>query len=351
MEKFDVIIVGGGPAGLQCAWVLAGTGRTVLLVEKNTRFGEKVCAGGITRKDLEILDLPDELIERRVTHTAIFSKYNKSTTVTGSPFVFTINRHELGEWQRRRLDGTAVQVLEGARVAKIEEGQVILEDRRKFGYCHLVGADGYSSVVRKYLGIPVRHRLMGIQYRIPMNGRLPRLEMHLHSGFFHSWYGWVFPHRDTIGVGFCYDPQRVSSRKYMARFDRWLVKNNMDLSGATYESAPISYDYRGIRFGNVFLVGDAGGFASALTGEGIYQALVSGEAAARMIIDPAFVSEPLKSVIRYNSIQRKIMKAFIYAGPGRYLIHELLLLLLNFGPVKKRLHSAFTEGRGDSSVP
>jgi flavin-dependent dehydrogenase len=58
METFDVIIVGAGPAGLRCAEILATSELSVLLLEKNEKMGQKVCAGGITRKDLAIIDVP-----------------------------------------------------------------------------------------------------------------------------------------------------------------------------------------------------------------------------------------------------------------------------------------------------
>ena len=59
---YDVIIVGAGPAGLRCAEILGQSKLSVLLLEKNAKMGQKVCAGGITRKDLAILDLQDEVI-------------------------------------------------------------------------------------------------------------------------------------------------------------------------------------------------------------------------------------------------------------------------------------------------
>ena len=55
METFDVIIVGGGPAGLQCAKELSNSHLRVLLLEKDAIFGDKLCAGGLTLKALGVL--------------------------------------------------------------------------------------------------------------------------------------------------------------------------------------------------------------------------------------------------------------------------------------------------------
>lgn len=342
MKQFDVIIIGAGPAGLQCAHALSGSGLDILLIEKENAPGNKACAGGITFRDMEILDLPDDVVERKVTDVGIFSRLNGNTTQTPTPFVYTIDRKKLAAWQMNRIGRTAVTMLMESKVTAIDKNKVIVNGTDEYGYRFLVGADGYGSIVRKYLGLPLGDRLIGIQYRVPINGSVPRLEIHLHSKYFHSWYGWVFPHSDTLRIGACYDPQRVSSRKRQRRFEQWLDRNHVDRSEAMYESGPIPYDYRGFRFGNIFLTGDAGGFASGLTGEGIYQALVSGEAAARKIMDPDGIYEPLEEVIRYNRIQRKIMKVFYYAGPARNLIHELLIALMGAGPVKRKIHKGFT---------
>jgi len=353
MEIYDVIIVGGGPAGLRCAKVLAQTDLTVLLLEKKPLFGEKVCAGGLTRKDLDILGLPDEVLERKVQRTLIASRKKKSRTESSVPFVFMVDRRELGAWQRKQLDGTRVKVLTNARVTGIESGKItftftsnqksqIKNPKSNYGYRFLVGADGCNSIVRRFLGLPVERRLIGLQYQVPLKEKEPKFEMHLHAKYFHSWYAWVFPHRETLRIGCMCDPKILPAEELKLQFKRWLREQQIDLTGARYESAPISYDYRGIRFNNIFLVGDAGGFASGLTGEGIYQALVSGEAAAQMILDPDYVSEELKRVIRYNEIQFKIMNFFIKAGFFRGAVYNLLIMALNFGPVKAKIHKGFT---------
>ena len=66
MEEFDVIIVGGGPAGLQCARELSGSALRVLLLEKQEGFGDKLCAGGLTTKAMDVLPLPDHIIKQKI---------------------------------------------------------------------------------------------------------------------------------------------------------------------------------------------------------------------------------------------------------------------------------------------
>ena len=343
MEMYDVIIIGGGPAGLLCAETLSGSDLSVLLIEKDRVFGDKVCAGGITSNDIKILSLPEELFEHKISSTRLCSVLNMSYTKAGRPFLYTVDRRQLGEWQRGRINGKNIKVVTGSKVTRIENDRVEVDGSQKIGYRYLVGADGYASTVRKFLGLPTKARLIGLQYQVPVSGDDPRFEIHLHAYYFGAWYGWIFPHRKTLAVGCVADPRFVNPKKLKDKFHRWLKKMDIDISKANYESAPIGCDYRGWQFGNIFLAGDAGGFASWLTGEGIYQALVSGKAIAERILDRGDHSEELEKVIRYNRVQKKFLKVFIYAGPLRYLLHELLILLMKSPFIKKKVSGTFTE--------
>ena len=343
MEKYDVIIVGGGPAGLRCAEILCASDLNVLLLEKEKTFGDKVCAGGLTRKDLDIVHIPDSIKEHSIVTTGLFSPGRKSISVAPEPIAVTVSRKNFGDWQRSQIRKDHVKVLPGSRVTELKKGSVIVNGKEEFAYRYLVGADGYNSIVRKYLGLPQEKRLIGIQYQIPKAKREEkRFEIHLHSRYFKAGYAWVFPHKSHYRVGCCADPARVSTRKLKENMHFWIAEQGFTLEDAVYESAPISFDYRGIRFGNIFLTGDAGGFASGLTGEGIYQALVSGEAAARLILDPFDKSEALKYVIQYNRKQRVIMNVLWRLGPFRGCMYDIIMLLLKNKRVRMKLERSFS---------
>jgi len=342
MEVFDVIIVGGGPAGLICAKTLANSDKRVLLLEKDAEFGDKLCAGGITRKAMVMLEVPDHIIEQKICEAALFSPRNRSYTHTPSPLLFTLDRKDLGRWQRDRLEGSGVTVRTNTRVTRIDHKSVTLKDGTSYGYRNLVGADGYASIVRRYLNIPVVKRLIGLQYTFPVKDVNPMLEIYLHSRFFKSWYAWVFPHGQSIAVGCCCDPRLMKASRLRENFHTWLNLRGIDTGDAILESSPISYDYRGVRFNNIFLVGEAAGLASGLSGEGIYQSLVSGQEVGRIILDPGYDPVSLRSVVRFNRIQNRFMRVLYQARVFRGMLIELILLLMNNKYIRTRVSNAFS---------
>ncbi len=343
MKKYDVIIVGAGPAGLMCAETLSQSSMSVLLLEKKELFGDKICAGGLTRKDMALLDVPEEIIEHRIRRTALYAGKRKSSTNAGEPFVFTVNRVEFGTWQKSRLHNTGVEIRNNAKVTQVDDTKIVVNGEEAIGYRYLVGADGYFSAVRKYLGLPQEKRLIGIQYRVPDPQVEPQLEIYLNSKYFYSWYAWKFPHDKSFVIGCAADPRKVPSHQLKANFKKWLTENGVDVSQAKYESYPISYDYRGYRFNDkYFLAGEAAGMASGLTGEGIYQSLVSGLTVAKTILDGNYQSSQMEAVLKYNAVQERILNILWKAGPLRGPIFNLIVALMNNKRVKAKINNSFS---------
>ena len=258
------------------------------------------------------------------------------------PVLFTVDRKRLGAWQAERVRERGIEVRTGVRVRQIEKDHVITAAGDEIGYRYLVGADGQSSLVRRYLKLPVEKKIFTLQYRIPWHDG-PRFEIHMNGRYFHSWYGWLFPHKDELVAGTGGDARYVSPRWMKKHFHKWLEKNGLDVSEAVYESYPISYDYRGWDFDPVFLAGEAAGLASGLTGEGIYQALVSGRAVADKILKKRDTFPEIDRILRYNAIQHKFLGFLIKSGPFRNLILNGILLYLKANKkMKKKVSRTLT---------
>ena len=342
MKKYDVIIVGAGPAGLKCAKVLSEAGHDILLLEKNDVPGDKICAGGITRKGFPLLDLPNEIIEHKVDEVMFHSRHFHDFKKLPEAVMYTINRKELGRWQLSLLKNTGVEYRNRSQVSDIRKESVIVNNNEAFGFRYLVGADGQNSIVRKHLKLPVEKILATVQYQIPVTNPRSRLEIFMDAKYFHSWYAWIFPHRNTLAVGTCSNARYLSGKKLKENFHKWLDKQHLDITNAKYESYPVSYDYRGFRFGNIFLAGEAAGLASGLTGEGIYQAVLSGRQVAYALLNKAEEKDYMHEATQYNYYQHKFLDWSIKAGMARSLLHDLVLIALKNKRINKKITNHFS---------
>ncbi len=326
MEKFDVIIVGAGPAGLKCAETLGNSSLSVLLLEKNSEIGPKVCAGGLTGKDLAYLDLPDELIEFHYNQIKLHVNCLSTTITTRNDFAFTIDRRELGQWQLQKLKQFPnIEVRTNARVSEILSDAVIVNGK-SISYSFLVGADGSNSLVKRFLGFSPRNRGIGIQYIIPTE-KYRDLEFFFQPKYFAAWYAWIFPHRQYVSIGCGAFRDIVAPADLKRNFQQWLSDRHIDVSNGRYESFPMDSVYQGIKFGNIYLAGDAAGLLSSFTGEGIYQALVSGEEVAKMILNPDFEPVKIPEVLETKQKHDRLIQMMIDAGAARSLIFSVGALL------------------------
>ncbi len=91
-------------------------------------------------------------------------------------------------------------------------------------------------------------------------------------------------------------------KKIRYYLDKW-CRGKFDIDKSEFQAQTIRYGYRGHKFGNKYLIGDAGGFASSLTGEGMYFAMLSGIDAARKIMNPKYKCENIEHILRVKKVE------------------------------------------------
>lgn len=325
----DVVIVGGGPGGLTCAERLAQKGVGVLLLERKSAFGHKVCAGGVTSQGL-LPRVPTELLERVFSEQHLISPRQRIVVrdPQPAPIVATLSRRRLGQWMARQAAEAGAQLRGGAQVLAVEPGRVTVRAAggvQVIGCEHVVGADGARSLLRRTLGLPSR-LFLGLNARLPLV--LPRMEWHLAPRLFGAGYAWIFPHRDTSSVGALADAGRMGAACLRQNLERWAAGQGLATEGVAWQAGFINAAYCGLCFGRQWLVGDAAGLASPLTGEGIFPAVASGEAVAEMIVSRQSMTPALAALIQG---QRRHWRILDWSGRNPLLtgmLAEVLLLLL-----------------------
>ncbi len=303
-NPYDVIIIGAGPAGLECAIQLKNSNLSVLLIEKNKIIGPKTCAGGLTNLDKNF-DIPKEKT-RSFQKQEFFIKEKQYIINYFNPLK-TISRFDLGQYQFQKIRNCKnVKIFKETLVKEIKKNEIVTSSGNlKFKF--LVGADGSNSIVRKYLGLKSK-TCIGMYYDIPKIS--DRFIWSVNPKKLKSGYIWVFPHKKYTNIGIYYNPDFVSAKDAKIALEEFLKFHKFDFSNSKLEASPINYSYYGCIFDNIFLVGDAAGLASKTTGEGISFALTSGKEIAKRILNSDYEMEELEKIMTFKRRQERMLKLF-----------------------------------------
>jgi len=329
MQTKNIIIVGAGPAGLAAAAELRKISDfNVVILEKNPAISYKVCAGGISPNSSEI-DLPEKIIDRKFKRIRIFTPKQSIILEENRSIAATTNRKFLHKIMAEKATNLGVKILFNKFVKEIDANSITTSAGDKFIFDYLIGADGSNSILRKNLGLKTKKMLMAFQYIIPQN--YPDMEFYVDFEKFGPSYAWIFPQKETVSIGTGYDPNIFKSdfpiQKLRKNLDLWCAEK-FNMENAKFEAFSINYDYQGFNFGNIYLAGDAAGFASGFTGEGIKFAVLSGKDIARKICDPNYKCAEIENILkikkRGENFIRLLSKNQTVAKPAIELLAFLL---------------------------
>ena len=283
--KHDVVIIGAGPGGLHCAKLLGMHGVDVVVLERSDVIGNKVCAGGVTWAGL-LKRIPESLLELSFNRQVVRTPRQEVIVETEHPMVATVNRRHLGTYMAAEATSAGSELITGVVLENIDSHAVRYRHRGKsyrIGYNYLVGGDGSNSRVRSYLGLQTNR--MGVGLNTYIKGQFSDMVWNFCSTLFGSGYSWIFPHSNEASFGAFAGNNTISAPSLRHNLLSWLESMDLGSEALRLRAGNINCDYSGWNFRPRFLLGDAAGLASPLTGEGIYPAIVSAEAVARAIVD------------------------------------------------------------------
>ncbi len=332
----NTLIIGAGPGGLACAKILADHKIQTLVIERKQIVGPKVCAGGITWSGL-ISRVPEGLAEKAFPEQYIRTPFQKICIKEKMPIIATVDRKNLGQYMANLAVESGAKLRAGVVVRKISKNSVVVQskvtgEQESISFDNLVGADGSSSLVRRHLGLKSKRLGIGINYQI--QGDVPKMEWHLNNRLFGNGYAWIFPHAKTLSIGAYADKNTMPPSTLKANLIHWAAIQGFNLQKETAKAEYINYDYQGWNFNKTFLVGDAAGLASGLTGEGIYPAIISGEEVAHTIINPNHSTVTMDRLIHNHDKHSRLVDISAKNGLLNSILAELVTLGLRSGMIK-----------------
>ncbi len=367
-----VAVIGGGPSGSCAAEILAKAGIKTWIFERKLD-NAKPCGGAIPLCMVSEFDLPDSIIDRKVRNMRMISPSNKEVDIsldkvygkTENEYIGMCRREVMDAFMRNRAAELGASLINGL-VTKIDTGSnrqgpynltysdysngETTGETKNLEVDLIIGADGANSRVAKAMDAGDYNVAIAFQERI----KLPEkemtyyedlAEMYVGTDVSPDFYGWVFPKYDHVAVGTGTMQKNQSLIKSLQEGVRERAKKRL-VNGEVIkvEAHPIPEHPRPRRVvGRMALVGDAAGYVTKSSGEGIYFAAKSGRMCAEEIVEASQSGK----VIPTEKDLKKYLKKWDKKYGATYKVLEILqsIFYSNDGA-----REAFVEMCGDLDV-
>jgi len=302
-QRYDVIVVGMGPAGASTAFELARRGISVLAFDKQVHPRYKVCGGGLSARIEKILPSDFSSVIEECVHRVQFTYGGNDSFLVElpQPIAYMVMRATFDQWltNKAREAGSDIREQESViGVKPIHEGVEVETKQGRYQSRFVIGADGAMSIV-------ARQCFPGQRLRT-----IPALESEVSGETEHAFqrtptalislsaaqkgYGWVFPKQQglSLGVGVFVRGTDGPKRSFQEFIQQESSVVGLQIPQPMGYPLPISHSSQwhhrrrwagSLVQGRAALVGDAGHLVDPLLGEGIYYSVRSGQLAAQSI--------------------------------------------------------------------
>jgi geranylgeranyl reductase len=335
LETFDAVIVGGGPAGATAAQDLARKGHKVLLLDRAGRT--KPCGGAIPPRLIKDFGIPDALLVARATSARMVAPSEKRVDIPiEGGFVGMVDRHTFDEWLRERAAASGAERRTGSfdQLTRDEDGVSVVHyharDRHNRGEGvamrvrarSVIGCDGARSAVARQ-AIPgakdmpcvfAYHEIVRAPQVKPAGYDDARCDVYYQGKLSPDFYGWVFPHGDTLSIGTGSADKGFSLRGAVSSLREAAGLKDAEVlrrEGAPLPMKPLRCWDNGR---DVVVAGDAAGVVAPASGEGIYYAMYGGRLAADAVDTLLHTGNPGALRMARKHFMRVHGKVFLVLG-------------------------------------
>lgn len=308
MKNYDVVIIGAGLAGLQCARILGANGAKVLLVDRKTDLAKGIHTTGIfVRKTFEDFEFPNGSLGKAIRNVSLYSPRLKRLNLESANDEFKVGKMALiyDEFlQEAASDGVnfaratsykGFEIIDGATVVNLEKRGELSQVKTKI----LIGADGANSRVAKDLRLDENKEwIVGYEevLRAKKSGDEPRLHCFLDAELAPGYLAWIADDGEEIHIGTGGYAAEFNPREALKSFKEKTKKifdfDDLELSETRGGRIPVGGVLRNIANERGLLIGDAAGAVSPLTAGGLDPAMRLSTFAAEIVWESLQAKKP-----------------------------------------------------------
>ncbi len=321
MERnFDLVVVGGGPAGSSAAYSASKTGISVALLEKEENIANTVRTSGVTWiEDMDRLGIPKDCYNPIRKYS--FASHNNQVSIQDKvPKAAVLDVRKTYRWLAQQAEKSGSEIFLRTNVVDVIKnndgvpvGVVASKENEiiKFSAKMIIDASGFQSIVAKSLGLVPQWKKFGVGAEY--EARAENVEednwwLMVGSQYSPSGYAWIFPVSKQIvriGVGIGKPESKIDPTLRLKE----ILEKKLGPIKNLGKIEPIEFHYglipnegvsRQTVYDNLILVGDSAGQANPLVLEGIRYAIHFGRVAG----------EVAASAVKSNDTSRKFLSKY-----------------------------------------
>lgn len=294
MDKFDVIVIGGGPIGCNVARNLSEKGLSVGVIEAKTRIGfPNHCSGLVPIEFLELTRLDKSLILNYIKGAEVFSyRENSFKFKRDTPYAAVIDRSSFDIFMEEKAKQSGAKFFYNAHIESIisknENTIITLTNGKVFETRVLVVAAGATTLIQKMLNIEMGGEII---YTAQVDAEIPLYDseiayIYMNNEISHNWFSWIIPtNGKSARVGFGTDIGKNLLDKLDELFKTWgLLSDAKIISKPVVWSIPIGIQKRTV-FKNILFVGDSAREVKPFSGGGLLTGLIAGNILSATVIE------------------------------------------------------------------
>jgi geranylgeranyl reductase family protein len=294
VRRYDAIVVGAGPAGSTCAYRLASAGASVLLLDRARFPRDKPCGGGVTGRAARLVPFPiAPVVEDTVTSVRMRLRYGSWFERGGEePLVFMTQRLRLDAHLAAQAAAAGAELRDGVKVTAVEtspDGVAVTAGGDTVHAGALVGADGVNGICARQLGLGGNQAIgVALEGNVPWEklGEGYRGCAVLELGLVPGGYGWVFPKGDHANIGLGgWEREGPGLRSHLRALCAAHGVEPGDLEAVRGYRLPLRSPVSTLARGRAAVVGDAAGLVDPISGDGMFEAFLSGRLASEAVLD------------------------------------------------------------------
>jgi len=347
MEEYDVVIVGGGPARLSAAEVIARNGYRVVVLEAHGPNYEKPCAGMVSKETLHKFQISRAVVQFSTDNIWIFRNWKREKRIHYPLYIISRRKLNLFLAERARKSGAVIKYNQKVVEFEKKKGRIvaaITEKSKKYNGSLFILACGMDNCLRK-AGFKIPTLATPFQYWIRTNKKIEEVQLHVGKEIVENGYGWVVPRgnkKAVVGLGSITKKHLksdlvnfFSTLRKIDLIDRKSKIIRMEAAVTPIMGSGPYYKQ------NVFLCGSAGGVITPIYCAGISNALRTGVKCGETIVK---LLEGKGNPDSYQSYVEKIPSLSFAKALYQHRSNKFskLLLLVKYLPFIHKIYPRYT---------